>query len=228
MPSSAQQPSAQQQFANLVEFVNQLIDIHSKLQQGQGRRHRQEAIHHAGVVMMVAAWESYIEKALMGALDAIENEAGIVPGAAAEVAAVAAPPIPVPAWARLALELRRTEIANGVKRFHTPNADNVRDLLTRSLRFDPWAHWEWRRGPRQWDENEMRRRLNSWVQVRHSVAHGFPLPSNIPWLNDPHGRPRLTLTLLRECKKFFEHLVGCTDDAMAVHLHNHHGIPRPW
>ncbi len=223
MPSSAQR-----QFADLVEFVNQLIDIHSRLQQGQGRRHRQEAIHHAGVVMMVAAWESYIEKVLMEALDAIENEVGIAPGAAAGGAAAAAPPIPVPAWAKLAFVLRRTDIRNYVKRFHTPDAVNVRDLLTRSLDFHPWSHWEWRNGRRQWDQNEMRNRLNSWVLVRHSVAHGFPLPGNIPWLNDPQGRPRLTLTLLRECKKFFEHLVGCTDEAMAVHLHNHHGIPRPW
>ena len=107
MPSSARQ-----QFGDLVGFVDQLIDIHGRLQQGKGRRHRLEAIHHAGVVMMVAAWESYVEKVLMEALDAIENEAGI--------AAAGALPVPVPSWAKLAFALRRADIANDVKRFHTP------------------------------------------------------------------------------------------------------------
>ena len=223
MPSSAQR-----QFADLVEFVNQFIDIHSRLQQGQGRRHRQKAIHHAGVVMMIAAWEIYIEKVLIDALDAIENEAGIAPGAAAGAAAAVAPAAPVPAWAKLAFVPRRTDIANDVKRFHTPNAVNVRDLLTRSLEFHPWSHWGWRRGPRQWDHNEMRNRLNSWAWYAIRWPTASLLPGNIPWLNDPHGRPRLTLTLLRECKKFFEHLVDCTDESMAMHLHNHHGIRRLW
>lgn len=211
--------SAHGEFGDLVGSVDQLIAIHSKLQQGRGRRHEQDAIHRAGVVMTIAAWESYIEKVVMEALGAIENAAGV---------AAAAAPVPVPAWARHAFVLRRTEISKNVRRFNTPDATNVRDLLVESLEFNPWASWEWHIGPRQWDEREMRSRLNDWVRVRHSVAHGFALPNDVAWLQDAGGRPRLTLTLLRECKKFFEHLTAQTDGGLATHLCAQHGIPRPW
>lgn len=68
MPSNAQT-----QFINQIGYVDQLIAIHRKLQTGKGRRHEQDALHRAGVVMIVAAWESYIEKLVMEALDAIEQ-----------------------------------------------------------------------------------------------------------------------------------------------------------
>src|SRR5262245_3190451 len=110
MPSQAQQ-----QFALLVEHVEQLITIHGKLQQGRGRRHDQDALHRAGVVMTVAAWESYVEKIVLEALDVIEASAGVAAG-------TAAPGAIVPAWARHSFALRRAEIAKGVKRFNTPDA----------------------------------------------------------------------------------------------------------
>jgi hypothetical protein len=53
---------------NLLGSVDQLIIIHGKLQQGRGRRHEQDAIHRAGVVLTVAAWQAYIEKVLTEAL----------------------------------------------------------------------------------------------------------------------------------------------------------------
>lgn len=214
MPSNAHT-----QFGTQIGFVDQLIAIHGKLQTGQGRRHEQDAIHRAGVVMVVAAWESYIEKVVMEALVAIETNAGVAAGAVAP---------PVPQWARHAFSLRRAEIAKGVKRFNTPDAVEVRDLMVNSLEFNPWPHWSWHAGPRQWEEKDMRDRLNEWVLIRHSVAHGFPLPNTIQWLKDPQGRPRLNLTLLRECKRFFVHLATQSDVAFAGFLHNHHGIPAPW
>jgi len=213
MPSEARQ-----QFEGLIGFVDQLVTIHGKLQQGQGRRHEQDAIHRSGVVLTVAAWESYIEKVVMESLDAMETaaDAGTPPGGL------------VPTWARQAFALRRAEIGEGVKKFNTPDATKVRDLLEGSVGFSPWPHWNRRSGPRQWGEKEMRARLNAWVLVRHSVAHGFPLPSDVEWLQDARGRPRLTLELLRECRKFFKHLVEQTDEALASRLDARHGIPKPW
>ena len=43
MPSNAHK-----QFTELMGYVDQLIGIHGKLQQGKGRRHEQDAIHRAG------------------------------------------------------------------------------------------------------------------------------------------------------------------------------------
>lgn len=206
------------QFKDQVAFVEQLIAIHGKLQSGQGRRHEQEAIHRAGVVMMVAAWQSYVEKLIMEGVSSLELNAGLM--------ATTTPP--VPAWARHAFALRRAEIAIDVKKFNTPNDTGVRDLLMRGLEFNPWPIWCWHAGPRQWESKEIRDNLNNWVLIRHSVAHGFPLPASIAWLKDSHGRARLTLSLLKECKRFFEHLVAQTDSAFSDFLHTHHGIPKPW
>jgi len=214
MPSNAHA-----QFITQLEFVSQLIAIHGKLQTGKGRRYEQDAIHRAGVVMTVAAWESYIEEVVMEALDALERNAGIAVGTGATV---------VPAWARHAYSLRRAEIAENVKKFNTPNDVKVRDLLLGALEFNPWPDWHWHSGPRQWNERDMRDRLNDWLQVRHSVAHGSALPANISWLQDSQNRPRLTLQLLKECKKFFEYVATQTDVGFRRWLVNHHGVPTPW
>jgi len=214
MPSNAQS-----QFIAQMGFVEQLIVIHRKLQSGRGRRHEQDALHRAGVVMSVAAWESYIERVVMEALDAIERSAGVAAGAAAP---------PVPAWARHAFALRRAEIAKQVRRFNTPSDVEVRDLFQESLEFAPWPSWSWQAGPRQWDEDGVRSRLRDWMLVRHSVAHGFPLPADVAWLQDAQQRSRLTLALLKDCKQFFSRLVTHTDASLGLWLRNHHGVPAPW
>jgi hypothetical protein len=95
MPSNAHK-----NFTALMSYVDQLVGIHAKLQQGKGRRHEQDAIHRAGVVMVVAAWEGYVEQVLLEAFAAIEKDAGL--GAAAPGAAA------VPNWARHAFGIRRT------------------------------------------------------------------------------------------------------------------------
>jgi len=207
-------------FRTLVGYVDQLITIHGRLQAGRGRRHQQDAIHRAGVVLVIAAWESYVEKVILESLSTIENDAGI--------GGAVLPGPPVPNWARHALQARRAEVTQTVTKFHTPNAANVRNLLIETLEFNPWPTWVWQAGRRQWNHDEVRRRLNTWVDVRHSVAHGVPLPSDVPWLNGPQGRPRLTLDLLEECKGFFTYVALRTDDALRNHLTNHHGVANPW
>jgi hypothetical protein len=217
MPSNASQ-----QFTNQIGYVDQLISIHAKLQTGKGRRHEQEAIHRAGVVMTVAAWESYIENVLLEGVAAIESNAGI------GIAAAAAPAVPIPPWARHTFDLRRTEIKNSIKKFNTPNAVNVRDLFVDSLEFNPWLSWNWNAPNRQWNSDEMRKHLNQWLDIRHSVAHGFPLLTDIVWIQGDYAKPRLTLYILKDCKALFKRLVLQTDTAFAVFLRDHHGVPIPW
>jgi hypothetical protein len=214
MPSNAQT-----QFINQIGYVDQLIAIHRKLQTGKGRRHEQDALHRAGVVMIVAAWESYIEKLVMEALNAIEQNAC----SAASSAATTVPP-----WARHTYSLRRAEIAKSVERINTPNDTEVRNLLHGTLEFNPWLHWSWHSRRRQWGEIEVRNYLNQWILIRHSVAHGFPLPNTIKWLKDRQHRPRLTLNLLNQCKRFFEHVVNQTDNSFRLWLKNHHRVENPW
>jgi hypothetical protein len=215
MPSDASR-----QFDGLMAFVDQLVAIHGRLQQGKGRRHSQDALHRAGVVLTVAAWESYIESVVLEALNVIESEAF-------DTHAVLPPP-PVSPWARHAFFLYRTQIETKVKRFHTPDATGVRDLLQESLACNIWPSWHWTARRRHWNSEEMRKRLNAWLRIRHAVAHGSPLPSDIEWIESARGDPRLTLSLLRECKAFFSRVVNQTDGAVAAHLIQHHRLTAAW
>ena len=195
-----------------MRYVEQLILAHGRLQQGPGRRHEQEAIHRAGVVLVVAAWESYTEKVLLEAF-----------------AAVVASAAGGPNWARHILTLKSNEVRETTADFHTPNGENVQRMFKKALEFDPVPAWNWNAPNRNWNSEMMKTRLNAWVRIRHSVAHGGDLPTNIDWIKDPQTQnARLHLTLLRECKRFFEHVVEQTDDAFQLWLQNHHGVPAPW
>ena len=202
-------------FSEQLALVDQLISIHGKLQSGRGRRYEQDALHRAGVVLTVAAWQAYNEKVLMEALDAI-------------AANLQNPAAPAPSWALQTFNMRRAQVATTVKKFNTPNDVNTRDLFFESLGFNPWPSWEWRQGRRQWDVQEVRNRTNNWVLVRHSIAHGFDLPANVPWLRGDNGTARLTLGLLKECRAHFVHLTSRMDAAFSDHLVTDHGLPSPW
>ncbi len=207
--------NALERFTNQLRLVDQLIAIHGKLQTGRGRRHEQDALHRAGVVLTVAAWQAYVEKVLVEGLDAIGAD-------------LRNPAAPAPAWTIHTFQMRRAELLNMVKKFNTPDDVKVRDLFQNSLSFNPWPSWEWRQGPRQWDEREVRRRTNVWVLVRHSIAHGFDLPNDSDWLQDQQRRPRLTLGLMQECRRHFVHLASQTDGAFAAFLVSQHGLVQPW
>jgi hypothetical protein len=87
------------EFEGLLGSVDQLTIIHRKLQQGRGRRHEQDAIHRAGVVLAVAAWQAYVEKVLNEGLQYIQDSV---------FAAVAG--VSPPAWATSAFLVRKAAI----------------------------------------------------------------------------------------------------------------------
>lgn len=205
------------EFTNLLGSVDQLIIIHGKLQQGRGRRHEQDAIHRAGVVLTVAAWQAYIEKVLTEALLHIENNV---------IAPVEG--VPPPSWATGSFLVRKAGIKKSISDFNTPNAENVRRLFKDSLDFDPWPSWTWHVGRRNWNSHTVRARTNDWLRIRHSIVHGFSLPDDMEWIQGDDGTARLTLRLLRECLKHFRFLASKTDEAFSIHLLDQHRIPAPW
>ncbi|RYE07394.1 MAG: hypothetical protein EOP22_18020 [Hyphomicrobiales bacterium] len=207
MPSNAHAA-----FAAQLGSVDQLITIHEKMQRGRGRRHEQDALHRAGVVLIVAAWQSYVERVLGEALDIIGDN----------VTAAGAP-----LWGRQMYVLRRKQIDASIKKFNTPKDDNVRDLFLESLGFNPWPHWGWVAGTRNWTSETTRTRTNDWVNVRHAIAHGFEFP-NKDFLRGRYNlAPHLTLQLLKDCKKHFIYLVDKTDAAFGAHLVAELGF-APW
>ncbi|MFT8806201.1 MAG: HEPN domain-containing protein [Acetobacter aceti] len=202
-------------FSNQVKTVDQLINIHRNLRSGRGRRYEQDALYKAGVVMIVACWQAYIENITQEALNIIERS-------------INNPQALPPTWAVQIFNSKKSEIRNAIKKFNTPDDVRVRDLLSNSFDFNPWLNWAWRSGPRQWTEKQTRSRTNQWLQVRHSVAHGFSLPSDIPWIQGNNNVPRLTLNLLEECKKHFVFLANKTDSGFQTHLIARYLIANPW
>ena len=219
MPSNAQA-----HFNTLIGNVDQLITIHGRIKDGPGRRHEQEALHRAGVVMVIAAWESYVEQVVLEAVDIIGHTGGLAPAGIGH--AGIAPPAPT--WAQHSFALRKAEISRLAKRFHTPDSTGVRDFFQNTFNFTPLSYWSWNSPRRQWNDEEMRRRLNGWVKIRHCVAHGAQLPIDIPWIQNGQNLARLNLSLLRECRNFFGRIVNQTDAAFGAFITQDYGINAPW
>ena len=122
--------------------------------------------------------------------------------------------------------MRRAQIEIAIKKFNTPNDVNVRDIFLESFGFNPWPVWVWQKGRRQWDSVEVRNRTSAWVLVRHSIAHGFDLPDKVQWLKGPSGECRLTLGLLKECRRHFLVIAKKTDAAFSDHFVRDFGLGR--
>lgn len=114
--------SSLSQFKTLLGSVDQLIGIHGKLQKGRGRRFEQDAIHRAGVVMTVAAWQAYIEKILEEALEVIGKEIADRQGK-----------MTAPNWARQAYLMRRADIKTSIK--------NSIHRTTKTCEISSWKLW---------------------------------------------------------------------------------------
>ena len=69
--------------------------------------------------------------------------------------------------------------------------------------------------------------LNEILQVRHSFAHGFALPSNT-WTLSPSGRTRITSRAIKDVEALMYHLVKATDKGMKNYIRQNFGISVSW
>lgn len=194
---SAPQPlllfAAQREFYRAMSDPLDLIEIHRDLRTGPGRRTREVALNRAIVVLTVAAWQAYVQDAARAALNRIRPPKGTPQGA---------------------YPVLRGQVLSSVGSFATPNAENTRVLLLH-VGFDPWPSWAWREGSISLTDLEVRERLNHWLKVRHSIAHGDDLP-RVPVLaktND--GTSTLRLRNARACVRFFERLTEATTSGLS-------------
>ena len=204
-------------FETLMGSVDELVAIHGKVQSGQGRRHRQEALHRAGVVLIVAAWQAYIEKLSNETLDLIENSL-IAPKKGGSV----------PAWVKSAFYFRKPSVRQSIGSLNTPNTQNVTRLFDWSFGYDPKSSWTWYSPRRKWDSSKFCERTDEWLKIRHTIAHGNELPKNLAWLKNSAGTPRLNLSLLKEAQRHFGMLARLTDKGMAKHLASDYSIKTKW
>lgn len=162
-----------------------------------------QAFAHAYLAMIVAAWDAYVKELVHNFYDEISDPLNPYFQALHRVA-----------W-RLSDE----------RRLNTPNWDNSRNFLVLTTGYDPISDWVW--PARRMGVQPVKERLNQILQVRHSFAHGFAIPS-YSWTLSRTGRVRLTVQTLRDTEKFFNNLVMRTDAGMKRYLQATFGKGLSW
>jgi len=163
-----------------------------------------EALCHAHLAAVAAAWNGYI----------VNLTRDYVPATAK--------PMDVPYSANHTLVT--TLLDRALRKFNTPNAENTRELLTLYTGYDPINDWIW--PERGLGGVQVRARLNEIFKVRHSFAHGYPIPA-LTWTQSSSGKVMLTKTASRMSEAFFANLVRRTDRGLRSYIKTIHGID-PW
>lgn len=178
-------------------------------QQRRGRKLSDDVrqVHyHSHLAACVAAWETYVESIILEFLDR------------------AARPLD-PAYSELRTLLRDCA-ANANKKFNTPNWDNSRNHIIKHTGFDPISSWSTaRRGSSSISSKTF---LNEILLVRHSFAHGFPLPPTVPWLTVDGSQRLLSVQNLKEVESFLKSLTVATDSGLSARLSSFFSVQVNW
>lgn len=175
--------------------------------EGTVRAHGRERqiFYHASLAATVASWEAYIQ--------------AIVKTFFAEIA------LPASYGYHALHTVARQAAESYLERFHTPNWENTRNLLAACTGYDPIG--DWTLPNRGLGAQQVREYLNEILRVRHSFAHGHPMPS-FQWNRSAAGTVRLTTDGLKRVESFFGQLVRATDKGIADKIRSTYGQPVRW
>lgn len=176
----------------LLADAEELKNAHSALRTGSpGRQYGLAAINRASVILCVSAWEAYVEELVRESLTALRP---------------AVPPLGV--W-----PAHNASVRSQLGRFHTPNADQVRVLISDAIGLsDVHLSWSWR----NCTPSQAVQRLTVAMDLRHRIAHGV------------NPRPVVHHVYASQLPDFFRRLARCTDLAVRNHLVSVLSIPHPW
>ena len=153
--------------------------------------------YHAGLTAYVAAWNTYIKNLVRDFYDVIVD--------------------PSDPKFRAIYTIARQRAENALTRFNTPNAENTRNILVWYTGYDPINTLLW----------IQREKLDDIVEVRHSFAHGFDMPSNT-WIQSLSRKGHLTSKAIQEVEAFFKNLVEVTDRGMKAYIESTYGLVSIW
>jgi hypothetical protein len=174
-----------------MEHPNNLVLCHAQLAQGPGRRWKEISLNHAAVFLTVSAWQTYVEETANAVLDALRPQ----------------PPGSPLLTASFSLVTAQHKLA--ISNFNTPNASNTKKLFG-GLGFEPRPSWTWRERGLMRTTESVEGEINSWLDVRHKIAHGDELPKTSVVTGLANGVPRLRLADAKRCRRFFLRLADVT------------------
>ena len=176
----------------LLRDAEELDDAHAVLSSGAAApQNMLDAINRAVVVTSVSAWECYVEKLVIEAVDAMHPVTG-----------------QLGAWSVHAAFVRAQ-----AQRFHTPDPNNVRSLISQSVGLAD-VHQAW--GLPDHTPGQTVQSLSDVLKLRHEIAHGI------------NPRPTVAHHFSSGLPQFFRRLAQATDNAVRNQLVNTLAVPNPW
>ena len=140
-----------------------------------------EVLKRAGLVMALAALETYMEDRIVEAADAVS-------GCGSE--------------GSLLVKFYKTSLENDLKYFHTPSTDKIKAIFVKYLGINVTEGWVWN----NYDPTRARKELNMIAKKRGDIAHRSWRP--VTGQPAPHA---VTRDDLRKHIRFISDLVEATD-----------------
>jgi hypothetical protein len=106
---------------------------------------------------------------------------------------------------------------------NTPNWERTRDLMITVTGMDPYVSWVWL--PKYTSQVDTKLFFDGVMRVRHSFAHGFAIPSNVPGLVSPGI---LDLGYVNDAIKCIEFFATATDSLLEHELIYRHSCQTGW
>lgn len=171
-------------FQTFEHTIQDAVDLlnHFDAQNKQPPPPEAEVLKRAGLVMALAALETYIE-------DRIVEATYAVTGFGSETS--------------LLVKFYKTSLENDLKYFHTPSTDRVKAIFLKYLDIDVTEGWVWN----NYDSTRARKELNMIAKKRGDIAHR----SWRPGITDQAAPHLVTREELRKHIRFISDLVTATD-----------------
>lgn len=106
---------------------------------------------------------------------------------------------------------------------NTPGWDKCRELILNVTGMDVYPSWIWK--AKFSNQTDTKSFFDGVLKVRHSFAHGFPVPNNIPGLAVPGALDPAFVDDALSCLQFF---VDKTDSLLEHELTHRHGCASGW
>lgn len=173
-------------FSRSIEDAEELLVRVDEENASASKKRSTETLKRAGLVIAMAAWETYVKERILEEFEVL-------------VKAVGGSPLGRFAQRRLAEDM---------KRFYNPNSQKVKQLFEDYFEVDITQKWVW---DNYQDSEQVRAKLNKYISMRGDAAHQANTSSNPEC--EPHTVKRDDL---EKAIRFLKGLVAATEKVVVV------------